>query len=388
MKKISFGMVIRNFVSPEPLLQFLRNASDHGHYIHSLIVSYSHVYDPAVKQELEKDVKVYVTKIGEAHWLGQKLRALGLSPREQEALLSCPTLTKHNLVPYGFNRNTVLLMAALTGTEQLLFVDSDVLPQVLCRNGGGTPDFSTVDFAGRHLSRLEAGADLTTSEYSGFNILPPANFDEMEALLIGLQKEEMLSFWETSCVHHCLALQQPGAPRIRETGKVLGGNLGMNLSSLEKLPPFFSPYYHVGNRAFLARGEDTIFNIRAGKHKLLCEDIDLHIYHDTYRGFPKIPDLRTDEAVQRRFYYACTGWLGRNPFMNWLRGIDPGVERERREKALEEGALALFRYTGNPLFCTLPENFRAAYDSLPDMIDQYRSTRDAWAAFVERRHFL
>jgi hypothetical protein len=293
-------------------------------------------------------------------------------------------LESHGLVPYGFNRNTVVMAAALTGTDILIFVDSDVKPEMLRRDPDGALWFQAVDFAGRHLRALSQGADISTSEYSGYRILPPARMQDMEPLLIGLQKEDMLSYWRSSAEHQCLAVSENAEPAVGPTQKVLGGNLGMRLSSLSRLPPFFSPTYLVSDTLFLARGEDTLIGLEAGRRGLQCMDIDTLIFHDTFGQFPKVPDLESDREIQLRIFYACTGWLGRNPFMNWLSGQDVEKERQAREQHLERGAAALFRYTKNPIFLNLPRNFRAAYDGLPEMKRQYSRTMEAWNEFVER----
>jgi hypothetical protein len=66
------------------------------------------------------------------------------------------------------------MAAALTGTDTLIFVDSDVKPEVLRRDSDGSIRLQAVDFTGRHLQALSQGADISTSEYSGYRILPPA----------------------------------------------------------------------------------------------------------------------------------------------------------------------------------------------------------------------
>jgi hypothetical protein len=377
-------MIVKNLTSPEPLCQFVRNAREYGHSIHSVVIAYSHEVSPSAVNALAAETDVFVTRLNQPELLQREFRKRNLSHFAAEELLHCPALESHGLVPYGFNRNTVLMAAALTGTDTLIFVDSDVKPEVLRRDSDGSIRLQAVDFTGRHLQALSQGADISTSEYSGYRILPPARIQDMESLLIGLQKEDMLSYWQSSTEHQCLAVSENAEPAVGPTQKVLGGNLGMKLSSLSKLPPFFSPTYLVSDTLFLARGEDTLIGLEARRRGLQCMDIDTLIFHDTFGQFPKAPDLESDREIQLRLFYACTGWLGRNPFMNWLSGLDVEKERAARERQLERGASALSRYTQNPIFLDLPRNFRAAYDSLPEMKRQYSRTMEAWNEFVER----
>jgi hypothetical protein len=87
----------------------------------------------------------------------------------------------------------------------------------------------------------------------------------------------------------------------------------MRLSSLSRLPPFFSPTYLVSDTLFLARGEDTLIGLEAGRRGLQCMDIDTLIFHDTFDISPS-RGSEDDREIQLRLYYACTGWLGRKPF--------------------------------------------------------------------------
>ena len=86
-------------------------------------------------------------------------------------------------------------------------------------------------------------ANYLRSDYSGYSILPPADFDGMSALLYGLHKEEMCLFWHDSKLHRGLVLPSADMPEPVSTTKVLGGNLGIRMGAFPTLPPFFSPYY-------------------------------------------------------------------------------------------------------------------------------------------------
>ena len=131
--------------------------------------------------------------------------------------------------------------AMFTGTDYLIFVDSDVRPEVLRKTPDGAVQSEEIDFIGAHLHGLSLGADVTSSDYSGYNILPPASFDGMKDLLWGLHKESMADFWQNSEAHRGLVIQEDQNAEPQPTTKVLGGNLGIRMSALTTLPPFFSP---------------------------------------------------------------------------------------------------------------------------------------------------
>jgi hypothetical protein len=119
-------------------------------------------------------------------------------------------------------------------------------------------------------------------------------------------------------------------------------------------------------------------------------DIDTLIFHDTYDNFPKKPDIN-DPNVQQRLFYACTGWLGRNPFLNWYlreKGLidkDEFSLRHKRQKlALNEGALKLAEYTKNEEFALLPDIFSAAWLQLDNMVEEYENLIENWKIVMQK----
>ena len=136
---------------------------------------------------------------------------------------------------------------------------------MLRKTPDGTVRAEEIDFIGAHLHGLSLGADVTSSDYSGYNILPPASFDGMTDLLWGLHKETMTDFWQNSEAHRGLVIQKDQNVEPQPTTKVLGGNLGIRMSALTTLPLFFSPYYFYNRTPLLARGEDTLMGMAASQ---------------------------------------------------------------------------------------------------------------------------
>ena len=131
---------------------------------------------------------------------------------------------------------------------------------------------------------MSLGATVTSSDYSGYNILPPASFEGMTDLLWGLHKEDMSEFWQSSEIHGGLIVQEAGASNLQPTTKALGGNMGIRMSALTMLPPFFSPYYFYNKTPLLARGEDTLMGLAASRSHIFL-DIQTPIFHDTYGDY-------------------------------------------------------------------------------------------------------
>ena len=378
--RIALGMITRSLDSSTELMGFIENAEKYGHKLDCVIVAYMHQVDPEVESKIREKLPLYAIDVKNPSYGYEQFWRRGISDRTARTLLECPVDTKYGLLPYGYKRTVVVIEAILRGMDTLFFVDSDVYPTVLKETPEG-PSIEETDFFGAHLGHLRSGSQVTTGEYSGYNILPPASFDGMEDLLGGLQKADMLEYWQTSETHRSLAFQTPN-PEPKPCKKILGGNVAIDLSAFSVLPPFFSSHYIHKGELFLCRGEDTVLGLGIAKSGTPCTDIELNPLHDTYKDFPAEPNLRSDPAAQKRFYYACTGWVGRNPFLNFIQGTDLLSVWESQRRQLVIGLRALSRYTSNPLFESVIENFDISWDSLKRYICEYEQALEAWEKFM------
>jgi len=379
--KTALGMIVRSISSDIELMGFVENAEKYGHKLDCVIVAYSNTHDPQVEYNLKQKVPYYAVNINNPYFCKEQMLQRGLSASTVEMLLKCPIDIKNGLVPYGYNRMIVVMEAILRGIDTLFFVDSDVYPRVIKKNNDGYM-LEEVDFFGAHLEHLNSGSQVTTGEYSGYNILPVASFEGMNDLLIGVQKAEMKEYWETSETHRCLVVQ-PDNNEAKPCKKVLGGNMAIKLSTFAELPPFFSSHYMLDDIVYLCRGEDTMLGMEIAQGGITCTDIGLHMLHDTYKDYPAEPNLLDDKLAQERFYYACTGWVGRNPLFNHILGNDIKETRDYQRKHLETGLKGLSSYTGNPVFNDVMRNFDVSWNSIDRYIDEFNRTSDAWNKFKE-----
>jgi hypothetical protein len=377
--KIALGMIIRSLDSETELMGFIENAEKYGHKLDCVIVAYTRQLNPRVEQIINKKLPLYAVDIKNPNYCKQQMLRRGISDNTARALLECPVDTKSGLVPYGYNRMIVVTEAILRGMDVLFFVDSDVYPTVLRKTPEGLFTEER-DFFGTHLEHLNNGSDVTTGEYSGYNILPPASFDGMADFLTGVQKPEMTEYWQTSETHRSLALQLDEY-EPKPCNKILGGNMAVKLSAFAKLPPFFSSHYTHDGELFLCRGEDTMLGLEIARSGMVCTDIGLNPLHDTYKNYPVEPDLRSDPSIQDRFYYACTGWVGRNPLLNHLLGKDLQETKEQQRLHLERGLRALVSYTANSRYNGVLKCFDVSWDSLGRYINEHDRVLEAWHEF-------
>ena len=379
MKK-ALGMIIRSLDSEAELMGFIENAEKYGHKLDCVIVAYTLQHDMQVEHRIRKKLPFYAININDPHFCKEQMNHRGISDTAQKVLLECPVDTKGGLVPYGFNRMMVVMEAILREMDTLFFIDSDVYPKVIRKDQSGITA-EEIDFFGAHLKHLNTGSEVTTGEYSGYNILPPASFEGMGDLLVGVQKSEMLEYWKASETHRSL-VTQPDKIEPKPCRKVLGGNMAIKLQAFTKLPPFFSSFYTLDGELFLCRGEDTMLGTGIAKRGIKCTDTGINPLHDTYKDYPAEPDLHKDKSTQDRFYYACTGWVGRNPLLNHILGNDLNSTREYQRECLERGLRSLADYTGNRRFLEVLKNFDISWDSVDRYISEFNSVSEAWEIFT------
>jgi len=382
--KVSLGIITKHFNTLEPIDEFLDNASKYNRKIYSVIIVYSHSCDYRLIESLEEKVKVFLVKINNAPQIKQQLIKLGVSPESIDILLNCHDLKKYGIVPYGLNRNYVVIQALLSGLEGLVFIDTDVYPKVLVKEDKEVKE-KEIDFFGRHLEYLKKEeVIITTSDYSGYYIIPPMKFEGMKELFIGLQKEKAYEFLMESSKHKCLVVDNYKERRVFETNKILGGNVAIKLNAFKELPPFFSTVYNINGEQVLSRGEDTLLGIKLKKSNKKCIDIDTRIFHNTFGNYPEVPDVRNHSFIRGRFYYGCLGWLGRNPFLNWLQGKDIREIKKRQKENISIGSKAIASYLNDERFLILPEALEISYYNLENVIEEYKKTLKSWNEFISK----
>ena len=164
---IAIGMIVRDLLSAHPLTDFLDNAEKYGHALDRMIVVYSHQADSKAVEELRSRTNLSLIKLQSNERAHLIMKEIGVRHSSIHQLLYCPLIDAHGLIPYGFNRNQALMEAMFTGTDYLIFVDSDVRPEVLRKTPDGAVQSEEIDFIGAHLHGLSLGADVTSSDYSG-----------------------------------------------------------------------------------------------------------------------------------------------------------------------------------------------------------------------------
>ena len=383
-KRIAFGIITHDLLSSSPIVDFLDNAIKYGHIIHELIICYNDKVDSSVLKELTAYCPVHLIKRGDYRLMEKPLLGLGMKHSDVASVLETPLNKKYGKVSYGTSRNYVMTTALLNNHDYLFFFDSDVFPKILTKYSATDSKFEEIDFIGEHLKALNSDRRVvaSTSDYTGFYIIPKMKFPHLNDLLYGIQKEEQ---YERIITNQIPVFSEKYGQNIRKTKKVLGGNLAINLQNYKYLAPFFSETLIVDNECFLGRGEDTLFASVTENLGGQCIDIDMLIFHNCFGDFPAKPDINIEKNINR-FYYACMGWLIRNPFYNWVqsefysKGIDSDEIKERY-LAIEKGGKSASEYFNDKRFLKLPKTFKMAYENLDKTINKFHRLIDSWDKF-------
>ncbi len=374
----AFGIITRSLLKLEPINTFLDNAKEHGHTLDHLIISYEDEIDPTVLRALQQECHVTTVKRGDAPILDSFLLKLGLTKDEIRSILGTPYKEKYNMVAYGTSRNYVLIAALMLGINYIMFFDTDIYPKILAEFHNEKSTFINIDFISSHLKYLKKNdVILSTSDYTGYYIIPKMNFPYLMELLRGVQKEDR--FYYISSVDTPVT-RNTQSENIFNTQKALGGNMALDLSKLDIIPPFFSTTLIMDDECFLGRGEDTLFGPEVhGSGR--CVDIDLFVFHNCFGDFPDKPIITMQKNLDR-FYYACMGWVIRNPFLNWIRDkysiSTEEINKEKRYKSLMIGSKAAAKYFKDERFLKLPRAFKLSYQKLEDDIKKYEDLMYVW----------
>lgn len=389
MSNIAFGVITNNVDTFYPYFDFILNAKNNGHKIEKLFICYSHKLNKKKVNTMKKYINIELLKINDNKKLKNDLFNLGLKENEIMRLIESQNLIKYGLVSYGKRRNIVLTAALLAEPkiDYLMFFDTDVKPFVLEDEKNNKRD---IDFVGSHLKYLKKEkVVVTTSDYTGYYIIPSMSFEGLKELLEGLQKEKAYDFVKSDGTN-LITQSKNNILNVKDTNKILGGNHALDLNEYKLLPPYYSTTYHYKDDLVLGRGEDTLLGKVIPNMGGNIIDIKTKIFHDTFGNYPEVPNTHNIE-IRARFYYACLGWLGRNPFLNWYLKDNGEISpkefynnKKNLRKKLVEGSYQFAEYYNSPKFKDLPKAFSAAYAELDHMVKDYEQLIAIWDKLIDK----
>lgn len=248
---------------------------------------------------------------------------------------------------YARARNSVVYSAIKRKIDYLLFWDDDEYPVINIKDESGKITWKAQENVLEHLLNIR-NADVTMGYRCGnMSPIPTINLDK------SLKKEDFKDYidavsneaisWEKireimnredgMLYANSKILNEKKVSKIENLGKdnwLLASGICINLTNLDRLPPFYNPPE--------ARGEDTFFSTWLTNSTVLR--VPVYHFHD---GFLKYTDIIkreypnkferveiNDNSVEQRFLNASIGWIKYKPLLMYI------TQKENYEKIIEE----------------------------------------------------
>lgn len=301
---------------------------------------------------------------------------------------------------YAVRRNIVLYNALKMKMDMLIFMDDDEYPMAVT----DSTDFTI--WSGQHVIEEHVKqlmyADVTNGYHCGYiSPIPCVEFDNIVKeedfrAFIEAMSNDVLNWDSIKMVMNDGGvtyadkniLKSKKASLVEEVNKskfITGGNLGLNLTKLEKVYPFFNPPG--------ARGEDTFLSTCITNCTVKL--IPTYTFHDGFSMYNnllkgvlptklnRVESTKSHEVIDR-FLRACKGWVRYKPLYTYI------TQREDYEKIMQE--------TRDKLEIAIPkissffnmEEFKEVlvefnkYDSLvKEHFKQFEDTKNIWVKIKE-----
>lgn len=320
-------------------------------------------------------------------------------------------LTKNNVIKssekdicfgegYAIRRNIVLYNAIKNKMDMLIFMDDDEYPMAVT----DSTDYSI--WSGQHVIEEHVKqlmySDVTNGYHCGYiSPIPCVEFDNIvteedfkifiEALsndvlnwdyIKGVMKNGGVTFANKE------VLKEKKASLVEEVNKskfITGGNLGLNLTDLNKVFPFFNPPG--------ARGEDTFLSTCITECTVKL--IPTYTFHDGFSMYNNLlkgvlptklqrVESTKSHAVIDRFLKACKGWVRYKPLYTYItqREKYEDIMKNTREK-LELTIPKICAFFNMNEFKEVVEELNK-YDALVKKhFEQFEQTKDIWLRIKE-----
>lgn len=234
-------------------------------------------------------------------------------------------------------RNTIMYEAYQDNMNYLYFWDDDEYPVACIKNKDNTISWKMQDNLLKHIEAMEeSDADVTIGYHCGYiSPIPYMQFknkdDEqyVSDFIKGISNEVVT--WESIKYKYEHDNGVTYADKKIANGEgiyelkddngekfVAGSTLCINLNNIDKIPAFYNPIN--------ARGEDTFFSLGLKDCKVM--KVPVYHFHDGFLKYKSImkgqfPEelrliLHSEDAVEKRFYKACLGWIKYKPLLVYL----------------------------------------------------------------------
>lgn len=300
---------------------------------------------------------------------------------------------------YAAKRNAVLYFAIKDQIDYLLFLDDDEYPMAV------TNSHSTTIWGGQYilLNHLQhvIQSDITYGHHCGYvSPIPYMDFNTtltendfrsfIEAISNDIVnwdtlKSVMLNGGVTYADTEILKTNKATEVMEKNHAKFISGsNLCINLTSPDRVFPFYNPPG--------ARGEDTFLSTCLTDRKVLR--VPCYTFHDGFSTYNhllagvlpvRLNFIKADnEKIITRFYKACIGWIRYKPLLLHItdpKNYDTKIELMRSQ--LVEVLPKICTYFDEPKFMTVLKELDKYNKNVKKHHSEFLQTKEVWAKIMD-----
>ena len=302
---------------------------------------------------------------------------------------------------YAAKRNAVLYNAIKQNMDYLVFLDDDEYPMAVTKTRS-TAIWGGQEVLTNHLKYITQ-ADITHGNHCGYiSPIPYMEFNDtmteadfhsfIEAISNDIINWDTLkTVMENGGVTYAdtKILTSDDAVEVQEINHakfISGANLGINLTNLRRVFPFYNPPG--------ARGEDTFLSTCLSERKVLR--VPCYTFHDGFSTYNDLLEgvlpirlkfIKADtKQIITRFYKACIGWIRYKPLLLYITQPDRYEEKiEEMREQLNETLPKICAYFGKPDFIRILAELEEYHRNVEKHYREFLETQRIWAKIME--HF-
>jgi hypothetical protein len=302
---------------------------------------------------------------------------------------------------YAAKRNAVLYNAIKQNMDYLVFLDDDEYPMAVTKTRS-TAIWGGQEVLTNHLKYITQ-ADITHGNHCGYiSPIPYMEFNDtmteadfhsfIEAISNDIINWDTLkTVMENGGVTYAdtKILTSDDAVEVQEINHakfISGANLGINLTNLRRVFPFYNPPG--------ARGEDTFLSTCLSERKVLR--VPCYTFHDGFSTYNDLLEgvlpirlkfIKADtKQIITRFYKACIGWIRYKPLLLYITQPDRYEEKiEEMREQLNETLPKICAYFGKSDFIKILAELEEYHRNVEKHYREFLETQRIWAKIME--HF-
>lgn len=295
---------------------------------------------------------------------------------------------------YAAKRNMILYTALKNKMDYLVFLDDDEYP-VAVTNTRSSAVWGGQHVLATHLRNI-GQADITNGHHCGYvSPIPYIEFTDTLTeqdfrLFIEAISNDIVN-WDTiktvmkngGVTYADTKILVSDAPEevqeVNHTKFISGANLCINLTTPNRVHPFYNPPG--------ARGEDTFLSTCLSQRTVLR--VPCYTFHDGFSTYHHLMDgvlpiklkyIRADsESVILRFYHACIGWIRYKPLLLYItqrENYDEQINEMR--KRLATTLPKICAYFGREDFMNISKELERYHKNVKKHYEQYIETQQIW----------